>query len=241
MKKKWDLVAKLKQFVCYFLGLSLIAVGINVSKVSALGISPVSSTPRALNSILGDDVLSLGVATWIIYAVVVLIQLVILGKKFKLYYLLELPLTIVFGWLVDFFGTNVNTFGHLLSFLKMPDNYFVRFAYLLISMVVIGIGVFLYLRPKWVSMPCEGLAAAVAERTGLAFGNCKTIVDSSLIVIALVLQLVFLGGFSSFSSDKVIVREGTVLSAVLIGQIVKFLAKKFGAKVDVLIDKVKKA
>ena len=36
-----------KQIICYIGGLLIITIGINISKMSNLGISPVSSIPRA--------------------------------------------------------------------------------------------------------------------------------------------------------------------------------------------------
>ena len=107
-----------------------------------------------------------------------------------------------------------------------------KLVYLVVSVLIIGIGVFLYLRPKWVPMPAEGLAGAIAQVSGKAFGDCKTIVDTSMIVVALVLQLIFLGGLSSFTGDGVVVREGTIVAAIFVGQVVKFLGKNLGGKVD---------
>ena len=42
-QKPIDLV---KQFICYIGGLLILTVGLNLSKLSGLGISPVSSIPR---------------------------------------------------------------------------------------------------------------------------------------------------------------------------------------------------
>ena len=105
-----------------------------------------------------------------------------------------------------------------------------QLVYLLVSIVIIAIGVYVYLKPSLVPMPAEGLAGAIAQKTGKPFGDCKTIVDVSLIVIALAIQLIFLGGFKSFSGENVVVREGTVLSAVCVGQTVKLLKKLFAKK-----------
>lgn len=231
MKKALPVI---KQFICYVLGLFIITIGINLSKLSACGISPVSSIPRACEVIWG---FTLGTTTMIIYCFLVLMQIVILRRRFRLFNLLGILLTVVFGWMVDFTGTDPNAFGHLMSVLPKPESYPVRFLCLLVSVVVIGIGVFLYLRPKWIPMPAEGLAGAISQVTGKALGDCKTAVDCSLIAIAIILQLIFLGGFSSFTGPTTVVREGTVISAVCVGQVVKFLTKKFGNKVDRLIGK----
>lgn len=232
--------AIIKQFLCYILGLFTIALGINVAKWSNLGISPVSSIPRACEAIWGSAIewLTLGNATIIIYCILVLLQLAVLRKKFPPKNLLGILVAVAFGKMVDLVGISENATGHLLLRLfnalgiTAPTFYPVKLAYLLASTVIIAIGVFLYLRPKWIPMPAEGLAAAISTLSGKVFGNCKTAVDCSMISVAIILQIIFLGGLKSFTGDIVVVREGTVISAVLIGQIVKFLAKKLGAKLD---------
>ena len=67
-----------KQFICYIGGMLIITIGINISKMSNLGISPVSSIPRACEQIWG---LTLGTVTMIIYVFLVLAQIAILRKN----------------------------------------------------------------------------------------------------------------------------------------------------------------
>lgn len=223
-----------KQALCYVLGLLVITIGINISKMSALGISPVSSIPRATEQIWG---FTLGTTTMIIYIVLVALQIVILRKDFKIMNILGIALTFAFGIMIDFTGTDPNAFGHLMLNFPRPEGYVMKFIYMVVSVIIIGVGVFLYLRPKWVPMPAEGLAGAIAQVTGKAFGDCKTIVDTSMIVVALILQLLFLGGLGSFMSDGVVVREGTIIAAICVGQVVKFLAKKIGGSIDAWLHK----
>lgn len=211
-----------KRIIIYLVGCSLIAIGINISKMSGLGISPVSSIPRALEVVWG---FSLGTMVILVYIVLVLLQLLVLRKDFKLINFLGVPVAIVFGWLVDFFGINPSTVGHLLYNFPRPETYLMKLVYLFASIIIIGIGVYIYLKPQLVPMPAEGLAAAIAKKTGKPFGDCKTLVDISLITIALIIQLVFLGGLSSFNSDIIIVREGTIISALCVGQVVKFISR----------------
>ena len=163
-----------KQIICYIGGLLIITIGINISKMSNLGISPVSSIPRATEQIWG---FTLGVTTFIIYVFLVLAQLIILRKNFKLRNALGILLTFVFSWMIDLTGTDPKAIGHLMLNFPRPSNYIMQFIYMVVSVIIIGIGVFLYLRPNWVPMPAEGLAGAIAQVTGKTFGDCKTIVD----------------------------------------------------------------
>ena len=248
-------VKGLKKFLFYAVGLLFIAVGINLSKLSALGISPVSSVPRSCEVIWGW---SLGTMTIIVYCILIVIQILILRKKFKPLNLLGIPIAVAFGVLVDlvgvtvktqFFGIDTSGFGHWLAWLPVPENYFARLGYFAGSLVLIAIGVFLYLRPKWPAMPAEGLAGAISQVSGMKFGNCKTIVDTSMITIAFFMHFYFslfvknvdvieyFKAFVGLGTTTIVVGIGTLVSAVVIGQMVKLLTKLAGKKLDEWIAK----
>lgn len=224
MEKKEKSTGGALRILTYLLGLMTIALGINISKMAGLGISPVSSVPRALEVIWG---FTLGRMVIVSYCLMVFLQFVVLRRDFKFYNILGVPVAIVFGWMVDFLGIDPRAFGHLLYNFPRPSGYPMQFLYLAVSIIVIGIGVYVYLKPGLVPMPAEGLAQAISQVTGKAFGDCKTIVDCTMIGISLCLQLIFLGGFRSFTGDIVVVREGTVLAAFFVGQTVKLIKKIF--------------
>ena len=213
------------RFLVYVLGLSIIAVGINFSKMAGLGISPVSSVPRALEVIWG---FTLGKMVILSYCLLVLAQLVVLRKNFKIINCLGILVGVVFGSMVDFVGIDPHAKGHLLLNFPRPESYPMKLVYLAASILIIGVGVYLYLKPALMPMPSEGLAQAIADVSGKAFGDCKTIVDTSMITLAFVLQFIFLGGFASLRGTTVVVREGTLLSALCVGQVVKLLKKHLG-------------
>lgn len=209
-----------KRVLLYLLGLFIIAIGINISKMAQLGISPVSSVPRALEVAFG---FTLGQMVLLVYCILVLLQLIVLRKNFRIKNVFGVVVGIVFGWMVDLVGIDPNAFGHLMYGLPLPEIYPVKLLYLAISIIVIGIGVFTYLKADLVPMPAEGLALAISQKSKLKFGDCKTIVDVSLIIIAVIVQCIALGGLSSFVSDTVVVREGTIISAICVGQVVKLI------------------
>lgn len=151
-----------KQFVCYVFGLFLISIGINFSKMSNLGITPVSSIPRACEQIWG---FTLGVTTMIIYILLVVLQLIILRKRFKVTNALGIIVTFIFSWLVDFTGTDPNAFGHLLLNFPRPQNYPMQLVYLLVSLVISALGCF-YLLASPVGRLCRRKAFAGAIATG---------------------------------------------------------------------------
>ncbi len=206
----------------YVIGLFIIAVGINFSKMAGIGISPVSSVPRVLELIWG---FTLGKMVILCYCVLVLAQLAVLRKKFRISHCLGVAVGIVFGSIVDFVGIDPKAKGHLLMNFPRPQNYPFRLLYLTLSIAIIAVGVYLYLKPQLTPMPAEGLAQAIADVSGKPFGDCKTLVDTSIIALAFALQFAFLGGVRSLTGDMVVVREGTLISALSVGQVVKFLKK----------------
>ena len=57
----------------------------------------------------------------------------------------------------------------------------------------------------------------VAERTGRAWGNVRTAVDISLVIIAVIASLIVFQALTT-------VREGTVVAAILVGQSSRWFA-----------------
>lgn len=202
-----------KKMLCYVGGMFLIAFGINISKAAGLGISPVSAVPYACELIWGIE---LGLASALIYMALIVLQIIILRKNFKVIQLLQFVCTYV----LSFFITLTSRKYFLLMWLPDPSNYLVRLLYCLISIVIIGVGVSFYLMPKWIPLPAEGLATAIAQISHgkLQFHNAKILVDVSLVTISALLSLIFLGGF-------VTVREGTILAAILVGKVVGVVMK----------------
>lgn len=81
----------------YFIGLFIITIGINLSIISGLGISPVSAFTLPLSEAVN---ISLGTITIITYVIFVLIQILVLKKNFKKKNLLQAAFSFAFGFLL---------------------------------------------------------------------------------------------------------------------------------------------
>ena len=215
------------KIIQYIGGLLLIALGINISKLTHLGISPVSAIPRAGELIWG---VTLGAATIALHVICLAIQIMILRKRFKPVNILQIVVSLAFGYLIDLTGTDPAALGHLLYGVPEPQTYAARLVFLVLSVILIGLGVYIYMKPGWVPMAADGLSRTIAEVSGKPFGNCKTMVDTILALTAAMLQVLFLGGLSSFTGSRVVVREGTVIAALFVGQVVKLCSRLFGKK-----------
>lgn len=208
----------IKKVFIYVLGFFILAIGINISKRAGLGISPVSSIPYACELVWGIE---LGKATYLVYMVLMALQIILLRKNYKIRSLLQIVATFILGTFITYTSTK-----YLLFWLPAPSNYFIQLVYLLVSIVVIGVGVSLFLIPNIMPPPAEGLAQAIVEvsKGKIKFGNAKIMVDSSMVLTSALLSIIFLGGLQT-------VREGTILAAVLVGKVVGFMLKHYKQRV----------
>ena len=114
----------------------------------------------------------------------------------------------------------------ILSFME-PQTYIVKILYLLMGCGVLGIGVYMEVLADVVMLPGESFVRAVVFTWKTDFGITKVIFDVSMTVIAVVLSLIFFGKLQ-------VVREGTVVAAILIG----FIARMLGRLLSFLPEKI---
>lgn len=219
------MIKNAKRLLLYIGGIFLLAVGINISKMAGLGISPVSAVPYSLELIWGFE---LARATILIQVIFMAMQIALLRKDYKIIQLLQ----IVCVYFLSFFIRYTST-DYLLAWLPVPEIYIVKLIYLFASILIIGLGISLYLIAEFVPIPVEGLVQAIVKvkKDKFNFGEVKVIVDVSLVLLSALLSLIFLGGFKS-------VREGTILSAILVGKVAGYIFKYGGKKIDDWIERV---
>ena len=140
----------------------------------------------------------------------ILIQVILLRKDFEKRQYLQLVIGTIFSAFIDFSLMLVNFIN--------PVGYISQMLLLLISCVVVAFGVLLEIKTEIVYLPADGVIVAISNVSNIEFPKVKPFVDSSMVSIAAILSLIFLGYLAG-------VREGTVISAIIIGPIVKILKK----------------
>ena len=202
-----------KHYATLFAGLLAMSAAVAMAKISELGVSPISSVPNVLSFMTP---LTIGQTTMVFMTLVIASEAVVLGKAFGWKNVVQIVPTLVFGELIDFF---VSVFGFL-----SPHNYAERAALLLLATVILAIGVLLEVNSRTVMMAGEGIAAAFAQRLHKPFATMKVYTDTTMVVMAVVLSLVFLHGLVG-------VREGTIVAALLTGRIVGFIERHLSGAV----------
>lgn len=204
----------------YFVGLFIMTIGIALSVKSNLGVSPVSSIPYTMTCVWGIE---MGKATIIFHAVLVLIQILILRKRFKPINLLQVVVGIVFGYFTTFCN-------YLATFLPSTDNIAMRIVLMLVSTVFIAVGIFFYLPADLIPLAGEGVMQAVSDVTKMEFSKVKIGFDCSMVIISVITCLICINSLGS-------VGVGTVIAAFLVGFNLGRVNKAFGAKRDKLLGK----
>ena len=219
----------IQRVIVYTAGLFVLAWGVTFSIGSALGVSPVNSIPYVLSRIFlagttyGEYAYTVyghpesglwttpGPWATVMFVFFILLQIAILRKKFRWFDVIQIFFSFAFGFFLDL------TLWMMGSF-RIPT-YFGQLTMLIISIALIAIGLVLIIGAKIVALPPEALCLAIVTKIkNSKFHIVKIIVDSSLVIIAIILSLVFLRDFIG-------VREGTVISAVAIGKAIPYARK----------------
>lgn len=204
----------------YFIGLFIMTIGIALSVKSDLGVSPVSSIPYTLTVVWGVE---MGLATFLFHVVLVLFQILLLRKRFKPKNLIQIAVGVVFGLFTTFCNG-------LADMLPSTDNIIIRFCMLIVSIIVVAIGIFLYVPADIMPLAGEGTMLAVSEISGFKFSNVKIGFDITVAVISLVVCVITVHGMGS-------VGVGTIVSAVLTGIVLGVITKLFGEKRDRVLNR----
>lgn len=210
---------KINRYVIYLISLFIISLGASLSIKANLGTSPLICLPYVCSLITN---LSVGIVIFLFTILFIVIQIALLGKGFEKRQYLQLVIGFIFSFFVDFSLMIVNFIN--------PIGYINQFLLLLFSCLVVAFGVLLEIQTEVVYLPADGVIVAISKVLKKDFPKVKPFVDTSMVIIAAVLSIIFLGYLAG-------VREGTIISALIIGPIVKILKKYFDPYVSRLFEK----
>lgn len=220
----------LYRYVVATVGLFLVSFGVAVSIVVNLGTAPLSCAAYVLN--LEFPSLSVGTFIFIVNMVYMLVQMLVLRKNFKLRNLMQIPASLLFGYLVD-----ISLW--ILSGVH-PESVWVRLLMLVGGCAITAIGVSMEVHAKAWMLSAEMTVDAFSRTFSQPFDRVKVIMDSSMVLIAAVLAWCFFGnpfGSGDFQNagDVLLARVpgvvngvGTVIMAFLPGMMMKYVSPALG-------------
>lgn len=196
-----------KRYILFVIGLYFMSLGTSLITKTGLGTSPTSSIAYVLSL---KFPLSLGAFLTLFNILLIILQIVLLRKRFQVIQLLQLPVSFVFSFFVD------ASMAMLASF--TPTLYVVRILTLLLGCVVLALGVTLEVTANVVMLSGEAFVKALSTVWKKDFSSLKVGVDASFTVLSCLLSFALFGSIQG-------VREGTIISALTVGLFAKFWGK----------------
>ena len=183
----------MKRYVYYLLGMNILVLGITCNTLSNLGVGAFSTLPFALSSL---SALTFGQAN-------------IIERKISVKFVLEIPFSFIFGFLVDFYQYLIPS---------MDLNIYTQIIVLLFGNTCCAIGVYFMLKGDLIMTPVDGLVLSISEVSHKPYSICKNCFDISMILSTVVVCLVC-------RSPIYGIGVGTVFSAFYIGRVIRFCIK----------------
>lgn len=208
MKINSDIV---KRYVLFLIGLFIASMGVAFSTKAGLGTSPVASVPYSVSLISGLFTFGGWLNLWSVIQITTQV-LILKGKVNYVEIAIQTVLAFVYGYLTNFScwiikGLQVNSYASQLI-------------YLAVSCFVLGLGLWIQFKGGVAMLPGEAMNRAISQVTGKKYENVKIFFDILYIVMAVIICLIFIGRLEG-------VREGSIIAAIVIGNIIKIYNKLF--------------
>lgn len=202
-----------RRYLLFVASLFINAFGIAFITKALLGTSPITSVTYVLSLFTP---FTMGIWTILLNLLFVVLEPFLMTRKdlredLRMY-LLQIPIAFCFGLFIDF--------SMFMLFWLEPSAYVMKVTVLLVGCVILALGIALEVKANAAMMAGEYFVKTITRRFHGEFGYVKLGFDITLLTIACILSLVFL-------SDIQGVREGTVVSALLVGPIVHFVSPAY--------------
>lgn len=193
-----DLVLR---YLCFVAGLLINSFGVAFITKAALGTSPISSIPYVLDLEFWP---TFGETTFALNMVYIIAQIALLRRDFRPVQFLQIVANLIFSAFIDV------SMG-LLWWLS-PQGVPAEALSLAIGCCILAFGIAVEVAPNVIVVPGEGIVRAIATKLGAPFGTCKLCFDTTLVVIACGLSMLFFGFLNGLGL-------GTIISALVVGPI----------------------
>ena len=189
-----DQKSQSRRFILFVLGLLICSLGDSMNFKASIGVGPYEATQLTGFYITGIKVGTLA----IISNMILLAGQILIRKKATIPLLLQIPLCILQGYLL-------NVIIYIL-FGRLTLNYPMKVLFLLAGILLAGIGVGLMVYADVCVFPLEGFCKVLAEAKGWHFARVRQGADIIFVTSCLLISFLFRYPFA--------IREGTVIAAL---------------------------
>ncbi|MFA5562225.1 MAG: DUF6198 family protein [Eubacteriales bacterium] len=198
-----------KRYMVFFVATYLLTLGIVLTSRGDMGTSPISTLPYIFS--LKFPSLSFGTWSFLWNILMLLSQVLIRRRHFKLIQLMQVPLVLLFSLLLD-----LNNF--LLSAVS-ADTFVGRVGLTLLGCLVLGLAVALTVEADVLMTTGEAATKAIADQWHFSFSSVKVVFEVCLFGAGVGLSFGFFGTLHG-------VGLGTLLTALLTAPVVRVLCRR---------------
>ncbi|MBD5230518.1 MAG: hypothetical protein HDS69_10875 [Bacteroidales bacterium] len=206
------------QHVLLLFSMFFMTFGVALCVRSNLGSGVISSIPMSF-TLAGEAGLApgwtIGGYTNVMNVILVVAQILVLRRRFEPIQLFQLVIGFIFGMFLDInmWITSILSYDALTSQIVAQ----------LVGATVLGCAVAAEIRCGSVTMPGEGIQVAVSRVTGRPFPVIKIMIDTLLVVLAVISGFIFFGTW-----PWVVVGPGTLFAMFYVGFVVKLVNPHLG-------------
>lgn len=189
----------MKRKFLFFAGVVTAGFGVALSTQAGLGATPISSFPWVLTFLTP---LSYGTLTLFFNLLMVAAQSVILRRRFRLFQLLQIPVTALFGACIDL--------GMWMTGPLVTGVWPLQVLMLASGAFVLASGIVMQVRSEFLCIPGDALVKVISQEWRYPLSKVKMAFDGSLVAFSAVISYLATGGLEG-------IREGTLMSVFLVG------------------------
>ena len=197
------------RWVCYLVGMLLLALGLTLNTKSGLGVSPIISVAFCTSRLLE---LNFGDMTFLLYVLFVAAQFWIRGKDRRMSDLLQIPLSLVFSRVL-------NLYDAVIPYDSAEAGFVSNLVVLLAAVLITGIGVSMTVNMRLVPNPGDGIVAALAQRLGWEQGLGKNVFDVGCVILTCAIGLLASGHIIGIGIGTLIAMLGVGRSIALVNHL----------------------
>lgn len=193
------------RYMLFLAGLFIASMGVAFSTKAGLGTSPVASVPYSVS--LVSNLFTFGGWLNLLSVIQIATQVIVLKGKCK-------PAEIVIQTVLAFvYGYLTNLSCHIIRNIEVVS-YLGQIAFMLLGCIVLALGIWVQLKGGVAMLPGEAMNRAISTVTGKRYENIKIIFDVLYILVSAAVCLIFIGKLKG-------VREGSIIAAILVGNIIR--------------------
>lgn len=198
----------IKGFIMLCIFVIFTGIGVAIMMKVDLGMGVWDATSLTFSYLTG---LKLGTVGMVINILCVLLQIIILNKKFSIINLLQVPAAILLGVVINFFGY------YFFKDLVVTD-YWLKIVLCILMTIFIAFNIAGIVALRFLMLPPEGLCLAISTKWNIPFAKVRQWLDYVCVIIIIVFTLIF--------SIKWSIREAAIISALLFSRTLGYLLPK---------------